>query len=174
MKNLLFALLAVVLMATVACEKIDKLLTFYIEDSQNIKIPATPLLGQLPLIPVPVTTRSEEKFKNANTSAELVKDVKLDKLTLTVTDPSAANFDFLESITIYISTDQNDRVPLASLNPVPLGQKTIELQPTGAVLDKYIKAASYTLTTEAKTRRAVAQETSVRIDTKFKITADPL
>ncbi|KAA9333152.1 hypothetical protein F0P96_09225 [Hymenobacter busanensis] len=174
MKNLLFALLAVALVATAACKKIDQLLTFYIEDSQNFKIPATPLLGQLPLVPIPVTTRSDEKFKNANTAANLVKDVSLDKLTLTVTDPNSANFDFLESITIYISTDGNDRVPLASLNPVPLGQSTIALTPSGAVLDKYIKAQSYTLTTEAKTRRAVAQETSVRIDTRFKITADPL
>ncbi|WP_400193074.1 hypothetical protein [Hymenobacter sp. B81] len=174
MKNVLLALLAVALVATAACKKIDKLLTFYIEDSQNIRIARNSVIGVLPPIPVAVTTRSNEKFSNEGTQADLVKDVSLDKLTLTITDPNNANFNFLESIAIYISTDANDRVPLASLSNVPRNQAVIELQPSGTKLDKYLKADSYTLTTEAKIRETVTQDISVRTDSRFKVTADPL
>ncbi|GAB2962324.1 hypothetical protein GCM10027048_33510 [Hymenobacter coalescens] len=176
MKKILFLFAAVLLLGVTACEKVDKLLTFYIEDSQNIRVAGSglPIGSTLPIAPVAVSTRSEERFKNEDTRADLVKDVSLNKLTLTITDPSTANFDFLESITLYISTDQNDRVPLASLASVPQGVRVIELTSSGTKLDKYLKAASYTLTTEAKIRRAVSQDINLRADSKFKVTADPL
>ncbi|WP_243651233.1 hypothetical protein [Hymenobacter gummosus] len=38
MKKILFLFSAVLLLGLAACEKVDKLLTFYVEDSQNIRI----------------------------------------------------------------------------------------------------------------------------------------
>ena len=158
-----------------SCKKIDQLLTFYIEDSQSIKIAGTFPIGQvIPLTPIAVPTRSDEKFKNENTSADLVKDVKLDRLTLTITDPSAENFDFLQSISLYISTNQSDRILLASLDNVPTGVSSIQLTPTGQKLDKYVKASSYTLSTEAKIRKPISRDITIRSDSRFKVTADPL
>ena len=174
MKKILFLLPLAVLLLAVGCKKIDQLLTFYIEDQQNIKVAGNPVVGLVSFSPVAVTTRSEERFKNEDTRADLVKDVSLNKLTLTITDPNNENFNFLESVTLYISTDQNDRVPLATLNPVPADQKVIELKPSGTKLDKHLKASSYTLTTEAKVKRAVSQDITMKADSRFKVTADPL
>ncbi|UYZ58146.1 hypothetical protein [Hymenobacter latericus] len=176
MNKVLLLLATMALLSAVACKKLDKILTFTIEDSQNIRVAGSnlPFGSVIPVAPVSVTTKSEDRFRNEDTRADLVKDVSLTKLTLTITDPNTANFDFLESITIYISTDQNDRVPLASLSSVPRGVRTIDLQPSGAKLDKYIKASSYTLTTEARIRAAVTQDITMRADSKFKVTADPL
>lgn len=170
---LLFPLLALLL--AVGCKKIDKLLTFYVEDSQNIRIASNFPIGALvPLTPITVPTQSQEKFSNAGTSADLVKNVSLNRLTLSITDPSSQNFDFLRRIEIYISTDQNDQVLLASLDQVPTGVSSISLTPTNAVLDKYLKASSYTLTTKAEIGRPISQNITVRADTRFKVTADPL
>jgi hypothetical protein len=174
MKKILFLFPLFVLLLAVSCKKIDQLLNFYIEDTQNIKVAGNAIVGLVPVAPVAVTTRSEERFKNEDTRADLVKDVSLNKLTLTITDPNNENFDFLESVTLYISTDQNDRVALATLSPVPAGQKVIDLKPSGAKLDKYLKASSYTLTTEARVKRAVARDITMRADSRFKVTADPL
>jgi hypothetical protein len=174
MKKILFLFPVAVLLIAIGCKKIDQLLTFYIEDTQNIRVAGNSVVGLIPVAPVAVTTRSEEKFKNEDTRAELVKDVSLNKLTLTITDPNNENFDFLESVTLYISTEQSDWVALASLSPVPQGQKVIELKPSGAKLDKYLKASSYTLTTEARVKRGVAQDITMRADSRFKVTADPL
>lgn len=176
MKKILFLapVLAVLVLLT-SCKKIDELLTFYIEDSQSVKIASNFPIGQVvPLTPIAVPTRSDEKFKNENTSANLVKDVKLDRLTLTITDPNAENFDFLQSISLYISTDSNDRILLASLDNVPTGVTTLQLTPTTQKLDKYVKASSYTLSTEARIRRPISRDITIRTDSRFKVTADPL
>ena len=173
-KALLLAPLVLFLVFT-GCKKIQQLLTFYIEDSQNIRIPATPLFGSVvALTPLTVNTKSEDTFKNNNTRADLVKDVSLNKLTLTITDPSGQNFDFLQKIEIYISTNANDQVRLAYLDQVPRGVSSIELVSTNAKLDSYLKAPSYTLTTKVQTGQAIARDITVRADSRFKVTADPL
>ncbi|MCA8833214.1 hypothetical protein [Hymenobacter pini] len=176
MKKILFlAPVLIVLAFLSSCDKLDKLLTFYIEDSQSVKIASAFPVGQVvPLTPISVPTRSDEKFKNENTSANLVKDVKLDRLTLTVTDPSTENFDFLQSISIYISTDNNDRILLASQDNIPTGVNTLQLTPTKEKLDKYVKASSYTLSTEARIRKPISRDITIRTDSRFKVTADPL
>ncbi|MCR5888395.1 hypothetical protein LRS06_11585 [Hymenobacter sp. J193] len=171
------ALLMVLALVTFSCDKINDLLTFEISDTQDFKIPATPLAGGLPVtltLPVPVTNKASETFSNNNTKADLVKDVTLSKLTLTITDPDTENFDFLKSIKISIGTDQNDKVVMAQLDDVPRGVTTIELKSTNAKLDKYIKAPNYTLYTEASVRQATTREITVKEESRFKVTADPL
>lgn len=167
-------LLPLFLLLLSGCEKIQQLLTFEISNSENIKIPASGLINTPFISPVPVTMSSQETFKNNNTSANLVKDVRLSKLTLTIVDPTAENFDFLKNIKIYIGADQADKVLLASLDNVPTGVSTVELISNNTKLDKYIKASSYTLYTEVALRSNVAEEITVKADSKFKVTADPL
>jgi len=173
-KALLLAPLAFFLLFT-GCKKIQQLLTFYVDDSQSIRIPATPLFGSVvALTPLPVATKSDETFKNNNTRADLVKDVSLNKLSLTITDPSGQNFDFLQKIEIDISTNANDQIRLAYLDAVPRNATSIDLISTDARLDTYLKASSYTLTTKVQTNQALAREVTVRADSRFKVTADPL
>ena len=173
MKNLAFIFLAVLITAT-GCKKFTDLLTFEISNSENIKIPATSLISTPIISPVPVSMHSQETFESNNTKASLVKDVTLRKLTLTITDPSSETFNFLKSINIFIGTDPNDKVLLATLDNVPLDVLTIDLVPGNSKLDKYIKASSYTLYTEISLRSTVGKELTVRADSKFKVTADPL
>ncbi|MGZ5245987.1 MAG: hypothetical protein ACXWV5_02835 [Flavitalea sp.] len=157
-----------------SCEKINDLLTFEISESENIQIPASGLINPPLISPVPVSMSSEESFENNNTRANLVKNVNLTKLTLTIVDPQAQNFNFLKDIKIYIGTDETDKVLLASLQNVPMNVASIELVPSDSKLDKYLKAETYTLYTEVSLRSGVADELTVRADSKFKVTADPL
>jgi hypothetical protein len=173
-KALILAPLAFILFLF-SCEKIDQLLTFYIDDTQNITIPANFPIGSLGVLaPIPVTTRSDETFRNNNTAADKVKDVSLNKLTLSITDPAGQNFDFLQSIELFISTDANDQVRLAYLDQVPRGVSSIELTSTNAKLDKYLKAATYTLTTKAQLAQPISRNVTVKAESRFKVTADPL
>ena len=175
MKKALFLAPLALFLLFIGCKKIDQLLTFYIEDSQTIRIPATPLFGSLvSLTPLTVTTKSEDTFKNNNTRADLVKDVSLNKLSMTITDPSGQNFDFLQKIEISIGTNANDQIRLAYLDQVPRGVSTLELTSTNAKLDAYLKAPSYMLTTKVQSGQAIARDVTVRIDSRFKVTANPL
>jgi len=65
-------------------------------------------------IPTPdITTNSEQELNNNNTKANLVKDVSLEELKLTIVSPSGKTFSFLKSVHIYISTNDDDEVELA-------------------------------------------------------------
>ena len=174
MRKILLLTSVFALLLAVGCKKIDELLTFYIDDTQNIKVAASSPIGLNTFAPIAMPTQSSAKFANNNTSADLVKDVSLNKLTLTIADPNTENFDFLRSIEIYISTNSNDQILLASLSEIPSGAQTITLKPTGAKLDNYIKASSYTLTTKATIAKLISRDITIRSDSRFKVTADPL
>ncbi|MHA6249474.1 hypothetical protein ACXYMU_16140 [Pontibacter sp. CAU 1760] len=175
MNKVALAVVALFAFAAMACEKIDKLLTFYIEEQENITIESRfPVGAIVPLTPVTVTTNSEETFKNNQTRAELVKDVTLDKLKLTIVKPEGENFNFLRSIEIYISSQNKDEVRIAYLDEVPQNTNTLNLKLTNAKLDEFIKGDSYSIRTKAVLAKPVSQNITISADMRFKVTADPL
>jgi len=175
MKKYHFLVLACLLIGASSCKKIASLLSFQVNDSSSFTIPGTTYLpGAALSIPgVTVTSTSQSTYKSNNTSADYVQDVTLDRLMLTVTNPSTQNFDFLKSINIYIATDQagSNKVLLASLAAVPTGQTSISLTPAGNKLDLYLKSSSYTLTTTAELAQTLRQNTDVRADSRFNVHA---
>jgi hypothetical protein len=174
MKLTLFGTVLFIFLLFSRCSDVDDLLTFYITDQTNIEISNGAL--NLPIeIPTPdISTNANQEFKNNNTKAELVKDVKLDHLNLTITNPANRNFNFLKSIHIYISTDQNDEIELAYLDNVPANVSSISLITSETKLDKYAKASSYKLRTAIVTKESVTQSIEVLLDLRFRVTADPL
>ena len=175
MKKILLLAPLALFMLLMSCEKIDQMLTFYVDDTQSVRIPANFPIGSLGILaPIPVTTRSEETFRNNNTSADKVKDVSLNRLNLTITDPSGQNFDFLQKIEIFIKTNANDEIRLVYLDQVPQGVSSIDLTSTNAQLDKYLKSPTYTLTTKAQLAQPISRDVMVRAESRFKVTADPL
>ena len=126
-------------------------------------------------IPTPdITTNSEQELNNNNTKANLVKDVSLEELKLTIVSPSGKTFSFLKSVEIYISTNDDDEVLLADKNDIQSNAESIDLSTTDNKLDKYIKAESYKLRTKVVTRETLTQDIRIKINMKFKVTADPL
>jgi hypothetical protein len=181
MRNIIFRkyylpLFVFLLLGASSCKKLASLLSFQVSDSSSFTVPGTLFVTGVTLnIPVvTVASTSQTTYKNNNTSADYVQDVTLDRLTLTVTNPSTQNFDFLKSISIYISTDAagSNKVLLASLAAVPIGQTSISLTPAGNKLDLYLKSNSYTLTTTAELAQTLRQNTEVRADSRFNVHAN--
>ncbi len=171
-KTLLLAPL-VLLLVFVGCKKIDKLLTFTVDVSQSVTIPLI-LPGTGPVSAEPVATNSAESFRNNKTSKDKVKDVFLDRMTLTITTPQGATFDFLDKVEVYISTKANNRILLAQQASVPRGANTIMLVPATTRLDEYLKAETYTLEAIYTSNRIITSPYTVRSDATFRVTADPL
>lgn len=157
-----------------SCSVIDSLLTFTVSNQTTFKIASGfPLNIASEIVTPDVTTNSSAVFENNNTKADLVKDVKLDELKLTITDPADKTFSFLKSIHIFISTDANDEIELAYLDNINSTSNTISLICTSEKLDKYVKASSYKLRAKATIGETVTKDITVRSDMKFKVTADP-
>ncbi|HEX8325893.1 MAG TPA: hypothetical protein VF629_00015 [Hymenobacter sp.] len=172
MKKLLLLLPLVALFTFVGCKKIDRLLTFTVDVMQEVQIPG--YVGGAQLAPVTVRTKSEDSFRNNKTTRDKVKDVLLDKFVLTITEPAGSNFDFLQKLELYISTNANNKILLASIDNVPQGVNTLTLVPTKARLDEYLKSETYDLTSVATTVGFNFTTFKVRSDATFKVTADPL
>lgn len=156
----------------VRCEEVDKMLTFPVNDRTTIQIESSSPLSLLNVPTPPVTSNSETQYENNKTRADLVKNVTLDELKLTITDPPAKTFSFLKTIRIYISSDQNNEIELASLENITSNANVLELIPTEAKLDTYARADSYTLRTEVITDETLTETIEVQIDLRFLVTAE--
>lgn len=175
MKRISLALVVLFSFLAVACEKVDDMLTFYIDEEETITIASNfPVGTLLPLTPITVTTNSEETFKNNKTRAELVKDVTLNRLNLTITDPQGENFNFLKKIEIYISSENKAEVMIAYLEEVPANATTLNLKSTNAALDEFIKGDTYNIRTNAALAKPLSKNTTIKADMRFKVTADPI
>jgi hypothetical protein len=170
MKQVLLALVVLIAFVGTACDKLESLMTFNISQESNMEVPAAPLVTQSILLP-PVKVTTSEEFKS--NKAKLVKDVILNKLDLTITNPQNENFDFLKDIEIFISVEGKSDVQVAYLKEVPQGVNTISLKTTNAKLDEYIKADSYTINTKITLNKAVGQKINVKSAMRFKVTASP-
>jgi hypothetical protein len=79
----------------ISCSVVDQLLTFTISNQTTFKIPSTfPVGTAVPIPTTDITTNSSAEFENNNTKANLVKDVRLKELTVTITDPANKTFSF--------------------------------------------------------------------------------
>jgi hypothetical protein len=171
-KLLLYTAVAGFLIYGASCKKIDQLLTFTISNEDSLTIPATsPLNLPISFLSPNNTTNSSEAFANNNTDANHVKNIYLKNLQLTITSPAGQNFNFLQSINIYISTDSSNEILLAFLNNIPQNVTTITLTPTQAALDAYVKATAYNLRTEVTTDQNLSQNVNIIADSKFQVTA---
>jgi len=173
MKNtILTVILATTIFFVPSCKK---LLTFNISDSTSTTIDANPFPIDIPTeLPTPdVTTNSENEFAQNNTKVELVKEIILKDLTLTITSPNDETFSFLKSIEIYISADGEDEMKLAWNKDVQSNAKSIALKTTSAALDKYVKKDKYKLRTKVTTKKALLKRVDIKIDFSFQVTADP-
>ena len=167
----LFSLVIVISVAT-ACEDVQDLLSFHFSDRTQIQIQSPAGLNLPVEVSTPsVTSSSQQQFQNNNTKAELVRDVKLEQLKLTLLNPTGKTFSFLKNITIFISSDEANEIELASLDNVP-SSGTIELTPTTEKLDVYAKSSTYTLRTQVTTDETLTEDIDVQVDLKFRVTAD--
>lgn len=174
MKSKLTALSLFLSLFLTSCDAVDDLLTFTISNTASIQIKSTsPINLPSEIVTPDVTTNSSAEFKNNNTKASLVKDVKLRSLKLTITDPDGKTFTFLKSIHLYISTTDSDEIELAYQDNINSTANMIDLISTDARLDQYIKADQYKIRTEVTLKETLTKDVTVKADMKFRVTADP-
>lgn len=174
MKSKLIALSLFLALFVSSCSAVDDLLSFTISNQASIKIKSTsPINLPSEIITPDVTTNSSTEFANNKTKANLVKDVKLRSLQLTIDSPSGKTFTFLKSIHLYISTTNSDEIELAYQDNINSSMNTIDLICTDKRLDQYIKADSYKIRTQVTLKETLTQDVTVKAAMKFKVTADP-
>jgi hypothetical protein len=147
-------------------------ISFSISDETTIRVESSsPLNLPFELTTMDVTTNSQQEFENNRSSKNLVKEVYLDELKLTITSPSSKTFSFLKNIQIFISTDANNEIELASLDNIASTAQSISLNVSPQNLEKYIKASSYKIRTKVTTKETLTQAVDIKAAMKFKVIA---
>lgn len=170
MKKYLFLAIVLIFMS---CNKEG--ITFYVSDSTSTTIKSNPLLPldlpfNLPIIPV--TTTATQEYENNKTAPDLLEEVSLNKLSVTITSPATEDFSPIESIHITIKkSDDSAPVEIAYLDNINSSAKTIDLTCTDANLVEYLREDSYKLDTKVKVKEYLTHDVDIQIDLKFKIIA---
>lgn len=145
-KTILLLASTLILFGISSCQKakdqIDQLTEFDIPYSNNIVVPATTLNNTVsataPIdIKTPdVPTNSSSLFSSNKTSADLISEIKMKSLTISV--PSG-NLDFLKSVSIYINATGLAEALVASKTIIPTGQTSVTMDMGDVNIKDYIK-----------------------------------
>jgi len=157
----------------VSCDKLHELTQFEMDYDTSVTINSTvginiPFNIYTPEIP----TNSSSVFEVNNTRKDLIEEIKLKKLSLLITFPEDQNFNFLNSIEVYISTNSLDEVKIAWAEDIPNDEiKEINLNVNEIDLKDYIKSDSIIMRTKTITDRLISTDTEVDIHSTFWVDA---
>jgi len=175
MKKILFVFFAVILTYG-SCKEIDKLTHFNMDFTSSITIDPTFIID----IPIDVwtpdiPTNSETTFENNDTRTDLIEQINLTQMNMTIISTDTQSFDFLKTIEIYINADGVEEKKMAWLLDIPqTGLKTINLEITDDDLKDYIKKDEYKLRTHTVTRQLISKSTDIEIKSSFFVDANIL
>lgn len=151
------------------CEKIDEQTQFNLDYTTSITVPSNSVIN-LPIdLNTPnMTTDSRTEFELNDTRVDLVEEVKLTKARLKITDPNDEEFDFVESIEIYINADGLSELKIAEKTNIDdsIGDE-MELTVFDNDLSEYIKTEKFSLRAKVITDQLITQDVDIDVFSTF-------
>ncbi len=170
MKRILILILPILFFG---CEELAQLTQFNMPYDTSITISTTTQIDlPIDIGTPPITTNAESTFSANGTNPDLIEEIKLTELVLTVVDPASGDFGFLKEITIYIDADGLSEVEIASSGQVsPSAGAELSLTTTDVDLKEYLKKDSFSLRISVTTDEAITEDHDIRIDANFFVDA---
>jgi len=164
------------MLLTFSCEEINDLTKFDIEYDKSFTVPATLGIDTPISISTPdITTNSEEKFSGNDTKKDLVEEIVLKKLVLTLETPTDSDLSFLKSLTLYIDADGMDETEIASSESISDDiDKTLEMEIPSVDLKEYIFKDSFSIRTKVTTDETISEEHEIIAAMVFTVDAEVL
>lgn len=152
---------------------IDRLTRFNMEYDQAVVIPASVSIN-LPfnILTPDIETNSESTFTVNDTRKDLIEQIYLKQLTLTITSPSSADFSFLKSLSINISAEGLQEIKVGYKENIPdnIGN-FLTLDLVDADLQDYIKKDSFTLKLTTVTDQLLVNDYQINVHAVFYVDA---
>ncbi len=140
--------------------------------SQTVSIEPTFKINTPFTIPTPaMTTNSSSTFAANNTSKDLVEEINLSELKLTIESPENEDFSILQSVEVYISADGETDTKIAWLDSVPANATSISLNVSNADLKAFIFKDEFTLKVKTVTDEVNTEQYDIRVDAKVHVNA---
>jgi len=168
------ALICSLLILTIfGCELPEDLAKFDLSHTTSTTIPSTTVVDIPVSFATPVVETDTLGVVDARgSSLNNIESIKIKSLTLSISSPETANFNFLREIKIYIEAGEYSERLLASLeNLENTNATTLDLETTAAELRNYIGEDSYQLRVEILTDEVIAEDIELEISNAFEIEA---
>ena len=165
--------MVVCLITMAACKDLEKLTEFNMNYRSSITIPKSTGLDLPLILPTPdMETNSESEFAVNDTRKDMVEEIILTALEMTITSPDDQTFSFLESIRVSIVAEDLPEVEVAYQENVPVSADgTLSLETTGQDLKAYIIKDKFNLRVKTVTDEALSHDTDISIDSRFFVNA---
>jgi hypothetical protein len=157
-----------------SCDKVEELLTFGFNIKGEFDVPPNiPVNIPFNLPSVPMDYNAEEMFAQNNTKPDMVKEIKLDYIEMTVLEPIGQDFTFVKDIEIYLDKDGLGPKLVAWKYDVSdsTGQK-LRLDVTPDALDNYLKSDGLKLKLNVTTDKMTSSTVKVSYDIRSRVTAN--
>ena len=170
------SLLGMCLVMMIACKDLEKLTEFSMSYSSNITIPKSTGLDLPVTVPTPdIETNSESEFAVNDTRKDMVEEIFLTGLDMTITSPDDQTFSFLESIRVYIVAEDLPEIEVAYQENVSVSAGSqLSLETTGENLREYIIKDAFNLRVKTVTDEVLSYDTDIKIDSRFFVNAKVL
>ena len=173
LKKMFFLFTISVLITSTGCKKINDALTFQVGYTSKLTFsPSSVINLPFDLFTPDITTNSETEFSSRNTNKDLIDNITLKELKLTITSPSDQRFDFLSSIEVYIQASGLGELKIAERTNIAdnIGN-VLSLTVAGNDISPYIKKDKFTLRVKTVTDKTVSRQINVDIFTQFDVKA---
>lgn len=184
-KLILLSVLAAFSILT-ACSKLKKLADINVDltFSQQMQVPIVPGYTEgmplpmgitIPFPAIPVATNSKEFISSHNTAANMIVDVNLKSLTFQITTPATQNFDFMDTVQLYISSKTQPEVLVAYKYGIQKSTQTIEFYTITAVnLKNYFVEDTMYFRISAHVNAIPSSGTNLNLSSVLHVLANPL
>lgn len=142
-KVLSLAMILTVLITANSCTKKDfeTFTTIGFDYSYDVTIPDTTVDINQPLegdyLSAEIDTKSAEKIKDAKSTADLVSEIKITRLSVTCLN-GTSNLDYVSSIKVYIKSANNAEVLLMEKTDIPAGAYSVNMNQKDVNIKNYI------------------------------------
>jgi hypothetical protein len=163
--------LLLVLTAFGGCKK--KLTQFHIDYNMSAVIQSSvPVSSPFTINTPQTTTNSEFEFESNDTRKDRIREILLKELTLTITGPQGQTFSFLNSLEIFIDSENLPERKVAFKENIPndVGNE-ITCEITVLDLQEYIKEDKFRLRIKTVTNAILTQDVHLNFYSKFLVDA---
>jgi hypothetical protein len=170
-----FILFIAFITAFYSCEDLDEITQFPLTVTTEVIIPSTTITGAPFTLDIASTaTNSDIVFSDNNTHSDLIDRITLQNCTLSITNPSDANFSFLQNIEVSLSASGLPEILIAWSNTTIPSTNAIELNTTNEDLTSYLIQESYSVSITATTDEEIPSDYTIQINNSFEIDAQLL
>jgi len=173
-KQLYLLLVLPTILLSSSCEKVGDLFTFGFNLQNDFSLPPNlPINTPFNLPSIPMDYNSSETFEQNNTRADLVKEITLEYITLTIKEPAGQDFTFLKDVELSLDKDGLGPKLVAWKYDVAdtVGQE-LNLEVTKDALDEYLKTDNVSFILKATTDKLTTKEVKISSDIRVRVKAN--